>query len=98
MTLKKLFMTKSLTWEDCLTYTLRNLETWRDGGGRNSAILYSGYFTKMQGRTFPVHRITKGLMTELCTTLKIDGKKNGTINRFISAVSMVLKYLSLIHI
>jgi len=92
MTLKKHSMAKSLTWEDCLNYTLRNLETWRDGGGRDSAILYSGYFTKMQGRTFPVHRITKGLMTELCTTLKIDGKKNGTINRFISAVSMVLKY------
>ena len=85
-------MAKAITWGECLDYTLRNLETWRNGGGRESAILYSGYFTRYQGRTFPAHRISKGLMTDICTSLEEEGKKNATINRFISAVSMVLKY------
>ena len=85
-------MAKAITWGECLDYTLRNLETWRNGGGRESAILYSGYFTRYQGRTFPVHRISKALMTDICTSLEEEGKKNATINRFISAVSMVLKY------
>jgi integrase len=31
-------------------------------------------------------------MTDICTSLEEEGKKNATINRFISAVSMVLKY------
>ena len=85
-------MAKAITWGECLDYTLRNLETWRNGGGRESAILYSGYFTRYQGRTFPVHRISQGLMTDICTSLELEGKKNATINRFISSVSMVLKY------
>jgi len=85
-------MTKAITWGECLNYTLRNLETWRNGGGRDSAILYSGYFTTFQGESFPAHRISKGLMTDLCTQLELKGKKNATINRFISAVSTVLKF------
>ena len=85
-------MAKSITWGECLDYTLRNLETWRNGGGRESAILYSGYFTRFQGHSFPAHRISKGLMTDICTRLEEEGKKNATINRFISSVSMVLKY------
>ena len=85
-------MAKAITWGECLDYTLRNLDTWIDGGGRKSAILYSGYFTQYQGRSFPAHRISQGLMTEIGTSLAGDGKKNATINRFISAVSTVLKF------
>ena len=85
-------MAKAITWGECLDYTLRNLETWRNGGGRESAILYSGYFTRFQGHSFPAHRISKGLMTDICTRLEEEGKKNATINRFLSAVSTVLKY------
>ena len=68
-------MAKAITWGECLDYTLRNLETWRNGGGRESAILYSGYFTRYQGRTFPAHRISKGLMTDICTSLEEEGKR-----------------------
>ena len=85
-------MAKAITWGECLDYTLRNLETWRNGGGRESAILYSGYFTNYQGKTFPAHRISKALMTDICTSLEESGKKNATINRFISAVSTLLKF------
>ena len=86
-------MAKALTWGECRDHTLRTLDTWRNGGGRESAILYSNYFSEYQGDGFPVHRITKPLMTELCVQLEEDkGIKNSTINRFISAVSVVLKH------
>ena len=92
MTLKKHSMAKSLTWGECRDHTLRTLDTWRHGGGRDSAILYSGYFNEYQGEGFPVHRITKPLITELCVQLEEDkGLKNSTINRFLSALDRVLK-------
>ena len=65
-------MVKSLTWGECRDHTLRTLDTWRSGGGRESAILYSGYFSEYQGDGFPVHRITKPLITELCVQLEED--------------------------
>ena len=85
-------MAKQPTWGECLHYTLKYKDTWRNGGGRKSAITYSGYFTDFQGDSFPVSRITPPLMTRLCVELENQGRTNATINRFISAVSTVLKF------
>ena len=40
----------------------------------------------------PISRITPPLMTRLCIELENQGRTNATINRFISAVSTVLKF------
>ena len=85
-------MAKQPTWGECLNYTLKYKDTWRNGGGRNSAIIYSNYFTEFQGLAFPVSRITPALMTKLCVELENQGRTNATINRFISAVSTVIKF------
>ena len=85
-------MAKQPTWGECMHYTLKYKDTWRNGGGRRSAMVYSGYFSDLQGDTFPVSRITPPLMTRLCVELERQGRTNATINRFISAVSTVLKF------
>ena len=83
---------KELTWGEALAYTLKYDDRWRNGGGRETAILYSGYFTEMHGTSFKLKRVTKRLISEDCFELQNKGKKNGTINRYISAVSKVLRY------
>ena len=85
-------MEKTLTWGECLDYTFLTRDTWRTGGGRSSAETYTGYFTRMRGRSFPVDKIRPALITELGLELEEEGKVNGTINRFISAISTVLNH------
>jgi integrase len=85
-------MEKTLTWGECMDYTFLTRDTWRNGGGRRSAETYTGYFTRLRGRSFPVDKIRPALITELGIELEEEGKVNGTINRFISAVSTVLNH------
>jgi integrase len=85
-------MEKTLTWGECLDYTFLTRDTWRNGGGRTSAETYTGYFTRLRGRSFPVDKIRPALLTQLGLELEEEGKVNGTINRFISAVSTVLNH------
>ena len=85
-------MTRAMTWGDCLEYTLQNRDTWRNGGGRKSAIIYSGYFTRLRGYTFPAEKIRQAVLTQCMVELENEGLMKATINRFISAVSTVLNY------
>ena len=85
-------MTRAMTWGDCLEYTLQNRDTWRNGGGRKSAIIYSGYFTRLRGDTFPAEKIRQAVLTQCMVELENEGLMKSTINRFISAVSTVLNY------
>ena len=85
-------MTKVATWGDCLNYTMNNKDTWRNGGGRESALIYAGYFTRLRGNTFPADKIRQPVLTQCKVELEEEGKMNSTINRFISAVSTVLNF------
>ena len=86
-------MTRAMTWGDCLDYTLQNRDTWRNGGGRKSAIIYSNYFTKLRGYTFPAEKIRQPVLTQCMVELQEeDGLMKSSINRFISAVSTVLNF------
>ena len=84
-------MVKS-TWKQCRDYTLRHCPSWVSGGGRSSAILYSGKFGELHPLTFDPHKITMRLILEDCYELKAQGLKYGSLNRYISAVSKVLKF------
>ena len=42
--------------------------------------------------SFDPHKITLRMMLEDCNDLKREGMKNASINRYISAVSMILKF------
>ena len=84
-------MVKS-TWKQCRDYTLRHCPSWVSGGGRSSAILYSGKFGELHPQTFDPHKITMRLILEDCHELKAQGMKHGSLNRYISAVSKVLKF------
>ena len=85
-------MTRAMTWGDCLDYTLQNRDTWRNGGGRKSAMIYSGYFTRLRGLTFPAEKIRQPVLTQCMVELEEEGLMKATINRFISAVSTVLNF------
>ena len=85
-------MTRAMTWGECLDYTLKYRPTWRNGGGRKSAIIYSGYFTRLRGYTFPAEKIRQAVLTQCMVELENEGLMKSTINRFISAVSTVLNY------
>ena len=85
---------KRTTWKECRDYTLRRCPSWQ-GGGRKSAILYSGKFTAKplsHSESFDPHRMTMRMMLDDCFELKAEGMKNATLNRYISAVSKVLKF------
>ena len=85
---------KRSTWKECRDYTLRRCPSWQ-GGGRKSAILYSGKFTAQplsHSESFDPHRMTMRMMLDDCFELKAEGMKNATLNRYISAVSKVLKF------
>ena len=92
-------MSKSLTWGECLEFTLSNRDSWVNGNGRKSALLYAGMFTEAQGLSFPIKQIDYPLMVTLTNRLKKSGSatgrgplEHGSLNRFISAVSVVLKF------
>ena len=80
------------TWKECRDYTLRRDPKWVNGGGRKSAILYSGKFAEFHPLTFDPHKITMRLILEDCWELQSQGMKNASINRYISAVSKILKF------
>ena len=83
-----------VTWKECRDYTIRNHPPWMDGKGRRSAIMYSGKFTKDldHSESFDPHKISIRMMLEDCNDLKRDGMKCASINRYISSVSMILKF------
>jgi len=86
---------KRATWKECRDITLRRHPAWVSGGGRKSAILYSGKFTSdplNHSESFDPHRITMRMMLDDCYELKAEGMKNASLNRYISAVSKVLKF------
>ena len=85
-------MSKALTWGNCLEFTMNNRDSWKYGNGRKSAALYAGMFTEFQGLSFPINQIDYPLMVTLTNRLKDKGLQHGSINRFISAVSVVLKF------
>ena len=85
-------MEKTLTWGECVDYTFLTRDTWRNGGGKTSAETYTGYFTRLRGRSFPIDKIRPALVTQMGLELEEEGKVNGTINRFISAISTVLNH------
>ena len=88
-------MAKKATWKECRDYTLRRHPAWVSGGGRKSALLYSGKFTAKpinHSESFDPTRITMRMMLDDCYELKAEGMKNASINRYISAVSKVLKF------
>ena len=85
-------MSKALTWGSCLEFTMNNRDSWKYGNGRKSALLYAGMFTEFQGLSFPIKQIDYPLMVTLTNRLKDKGLQHGSINRFISAVSVVLKF------
>ena len=86
-------MTRAITWGECLDYTLKYRHTWRHGGGRKSAMIYSGYFTKLRGASFPAEKIRPPVMTQCQAELVEDnGLMKSSLNRFISAVSTVLNF------
>jgi len=86
---------KRATWKECRDITLRRHPAWVSGGGRKSAILYSGKFTSdplNHSESFDPHRITMRMMLDDCYELKAEGMKNASLNRYISAISKVLKF------
>ena len=86
-------MTRAITWGECLDYTLKYRPTWRNGGGRKSAMIYSGYFTKLRGYSFPAEKIRPAVMTQCQAELEEEnGLMKSSLNRFISAVSTVLNF------
>ena len=85
-------MSKALTWGTCLDFTMNNRDSWKNGNGRKSALLYAGMFTEFQGLSFPIKNIDFPLMVTLTNRLKDRGLQHASINRFISAVSVVLKF------
>mgnify|MGYP001164199711 FL=1 len=85
---------KRVTWKECRDYTIRNHPPWMNGGGRRSAIMYSSKFTNecQHSESFDPHKISIRMMLEDCNDLKREGMKNASINRYISAVSMILRF------
>ncbi len=72
---------KRATWKECRDITLRRHPAWVSGGGRKSAILYSGKFTSAplsHSESFDPHRITMRMMLDDCYELKAEGMKNAS--------------------
>ena len=84
---------KKLTFKECRDLTLKHHEPWKVGGGRKSAISYSNKFLEMTHQSFPIERITRRLLIEICSELQdTDGWTHAACNRLGSAVSMPLKF------
>ena len=87
---------KKVTWGECLKFTVNTRPGWQ-GGGRKSALLYSGKFTDLHTHQFDVTKITARMILEDCGELSRDGGngkplKNASLNRYVSAVSAVLNH------
>jgi integrase len=80
------------TWGECVDYTFDTRPTWRNGGGRTSAETYTGYFTRLRSRHWPISKIRPPLINAMSIELEEEGKMDSTINRFITAVSTVLNH------
>ena len=88
-------MTNTTTWGQALDYTFKTRHTWRHGNGRGTALINSGHFTRLRGRSFPVGRITQACLSQVCIELEEEGKSDATINRIVSAVSTVLNHCAM---
>jgi integrase len=80
------------TWGQALDYTFQTRHTWRHGNGRKTALINSGHFTRLRGRSFPLPQITQPVLAQVCIELEEEGKSDATINRIVSAVSTVLNH------
>lgn len=85
-------ITKIKTWGDGLDYTTRTRHTWRHGNGKATAMINTGHFTRLRGRSFPIQKINQACLTQVTIELEEEGKSDATINRIVSAVSTVLKH------
>ena len=86
---------KNASWKECRDFTLRRKPEWVSGGGRKSAILYSSKFTSkplLHSESIDPTRISLRMMLDDCFELKEEGMKNASLNRYISAVSTILKF------
>lgn len=80
------------TWGQALDYTLSTRDSWRHGNGRKTALINSGHFTRLRGRSFPLNKLSQAVMSQVAIELEDEEKSNATINRIISAVSTVLNH------
>ena len=80
------------TWGQALDYTFKTRHTWRHGGGSEAARAWSGHFTRLRGRSYPIGKINQQCITQCSIELEDEGLSNASINRFVSAVSTVLKH------
>jgi len=79
------------TWGECLDYDLEhNVKHRPERGGFTSFRLYTGYLTRLRGRSLPVNRMSIEMMDQCGRELEEEGKADATINRFTSAVHSVL--------
>ena len=90
-------MTKpKITWKECRDFAIRTNPKWAEGrGGRENAIRNSNKFCELFGHSpkFDPHKITARMILEDQLEMKNTyGKKNGTLNRYKSAISGVLRY------
>jgi integrase len=87
--------TKVTTWGNALDYTFKTRHTWRHGNGRGTAVINTGHFTRLRGRSFPVARINQACLSQVCIELEEECKSDATINRIVSAVSTVLNHCAM---
>lgn len=88
-------MTKQITWGECVDYTFRTRDTWRHGNGRKTAVINTGHFTRLRGRSYPASKITPACISQLSIELEEELKSDATINRIVSAVSTVLHHCAM---
>ena len=80
------------TWADAVSYTFKTRHEWRHGNGAKTSRINCNHFTRLQGGSFPIKRITQPIVNGVCIELEDEGKSDATINRVISAVSTVLNH------
>ena len=85
-------MSKSPSYGELRELCLNEYNPWRNGGGRKTAMIYSGAFQKEHGSNFPAKNITKKVMNNYQLILEDLGNSDSTINRKTSAVSTILKF------
>lgn len=80
------------TWGQAVDYTFRTRSAWRNGSGRGTAVINTGHFTRLRGRSYPVGKLNQACISQVCIELEEEGKADATINRIVSAVSTVLNH------
>jgi len=86
-------MAKQFTWGEAVNFTTRTRDTWRPNSrSYKTNMINAGHFTEAHGLSFPVSKITRPLVTQLCLNLEENGMSHGTINRVISAISTVINH------